>query len=74
MSFFFAFYYVLECSVVSMHIDVVKLSFVLIECHPCVGEDPYQFMAAPNANVFDLRDFLKSGKRLEPPENCPTGM
>jgi len=38
------------------------------------GEDPYHFMAAPNANVFDLRDFLKSGKRLDPPANCPTGI
>ena len=51
------------------HAEIKRNSFLFV-----IGKDPYEFMSHPGANIFDLRDFLKAGERLEMPEKCPDGV
>ena len=53
---------------IMLRIICKKLSYLFL------GQDPYRFMQHPAANIFYLRDFLKSGKRLDAPEECPNGV
>eukprot|EP00112_Aurelia_sp_Birch-Aquarium-sp1_P019816 Seg4983.1 transcript_id=Seg4983.1/GoldUCD/mRNA.D3Y31 product="Tyrosine-protein kinase transforming protein Fps" protein_id=Seg4983.1/GoldUCD/D3Y31 len=63
----------LESQRFTVESDVWSYGIVLWEIFS-YGKDPYEFMSHHAANVFDLRDFLKTGKRLEMPSKCPHGV
>eukprot|EP00795_Rhopilema_esculentum_P006066 gene6066-11439_t len=58
----------------TMESDIWSYGIILWEIFS-FGADPYnEILSDRNANVFDLRDFLKSGKRLNMPKACPNGV